>query len=120
MSKLFNVPPIKRKVAFYLGTYKGNRIVSKLIHLLEEFSVFDIKNAGSIDETRIFEISIFSDKDFTEILADLKSEFVYWIGSSFPNNYLFNFKDRQLGFVNSFNVFSDEGFHFEVCQKLKR
>lgn len=119
MKKLFDITANRRKVIFYLGTYKGNRIVTKLLSLLDEFSVFDVNDVDSFEETRIFEISVFSDKELKEITEHLKNELIKFMRNDFPDNYLFNLKDRQLGFINSFNIFSDEGFHFEVCHKIK-
>lgn len=119
MNKLFDIPANRRKVIFYLGTYKGNRIVTKLLSLLDEFSIFDINDVDSFEETRIFEISVFSDKELKEIAEHLKKEIVKFMGTDFPDNYLFDLKERRLGFINSFNIFSDEGFHFEVCHKIK-
>lgn len=119
MNELFDIPANRREVIFYLGTYKGNRIVAKLLSLLKEFSVFDVNDADSLEETRIFEISVFSDKEVKEIAEHLKKEIVKFMGSNFPDNYLFDLKERRLGFINSFNVFSENGFHFEVCHKIK-
>lgn len=117
--KLFEIPEQKRKVILYLQTYKGNRIVTKLLSLLDEFSIFDVDDIESIEETRIFEISVFSDKEIKEIVEYLKNDLIKFMRNDFPDNYLFNLKDRQLGFINSFNIFSDDGFHFEVCHKIK-
>jgi hypothetical protein len=113
---LFDIPVNRRKVVFYLGTYKGNRIVTKLLSLLKGFEINDVDCIG---ETRIFEISVFSDKETEVIVKELKKEIVKFMETDFPDNYLFDLKERRLGFINSFNVFSDAGFHFEVCHKIK-
>lgn len=109
----------KRNVVFYIATYKGNRIAIKLMSLLKESSDFTVEALESLDENRIFEISIFTDMDFKDVVLYLKEVFVLYLDTHFPDNYLFDFKDRRLGFINSFNVFSGEGFHFEVCHKIK-
>lgn len=110
------IPAHSRKVIFYLSTYKGNRIVTKLLSLLKGFEINDVDNIG---ETRIFEISVFSDKELKEIVEHLKKELVKFMLNDFPENYLFDLKERRLGFTNSFNIFSESGFHFEVCHKIK-
>ena len=117
--KLFEVPAQKRKVTFYLETFKVNRIATKLIDLLKEFSNFEVKAVEGFEEKRIFEISIFSYMDQNKLAEELKKEIIVILGVHFPDNYLFNFKDKQLGYVNSFNVFSENGFHFEACHKIK-
>lgn len=87
--------------------------------LLKESSDFTVEALESSDENRIFEISIFTDKDFINVVADLKQVFVDYMETKLPDNYLFDLRNRRLGFINSFNVFSGEGFHFEVCHKIK-
>lgn len=119
MSKLFEIPASKRKVVFYLETYKGNRIAIKLMKLIKKSSNFFVDDVESSEDSRIFEISIFSDKDLTDLVAELKDSIISKILTDTPENYLFDFKDRRLGFINSFNVFSENGFHFEVCHKIK-
>ena len=118
-NKLFKVPQKKREVILYLSTYKGNRIVIKLMALLTCHSIFTIEDVESNGETRIFEISIFSDMDFDSIVSRLKVTIVNLLHDHTPANYLFDLKNRRLGFINSFNVFSNKGFHFEVCHKIK-
>lgn len=118
-NKLFKAPPEKREVIIYLQTYKGNRIVIKIMKLLKYHYIYSVEEIKSSDENRIFEISIFTDYDFDAIIKNLKCELIDYMKFNFPDNYLFDFKNRRLGFVNSFNVFSDEGFHFEVCHKIK-
>lgn len=118
-NKLFKVPQKKREVILYLSTYKGNRIVIKLMALLICHSIFTIEDVESNGETRIFEISIFSDMDFDSIVSRLKVTIVNLLHDHTPANYLFDLKNRRLGFINSFNVFSNKGFHFEVCHKIK-
>jgi hypothetical protein len=119
MNKLFNIPPVKRKSVFYLATYKGNKIVAKLIRTLKEFSEYDINDVGYIDGNRIFEISVFSDKEIGELVDNLKQKIAAYLLFDFPENYLFDLKERRLGYVNSFNVFSGDGFLFEACHKIK-
>lgn len=119
-NKLFKVPQKKREVIFYLSTYKGNRIAIKLMKLLKESSsYFMVEALKSSDENRIFEISIFTDIHFENIVSILQVTIANLLYSNTPENYLFDFKNRRLGFVNSFNVFSNKGFHFEVCHKIK-
>lgn len=118
-TKLFNIPAEKRNVVLYLETYKGNRIAIKLLKYLKAGDKFFINDVGGMTETRIFEVSIFTNLDFEDIIAELKVQITDWMRNETPENYLFDFTQKRLGFINSFNVFSNDGFHIEVCHKIK-
>lgn len=118
-NKLFEVQPEKRNVVLYLETYKGNRIAIKLMKLIGEGDIFFTSPVNGVSENRIFEVSIFSDKHFEEIMATLKHELVNLMETNFPENYLFDFTESRLGFINSFSIFDSSGTHFQVCHKIK-
>ncbi|MCP4552336.1 MAG: hypothetical protein GY834_09910 [Bacteroidetes bacterium] len=113
--KLIQVPAEKRNLIFFLDTFENNRIAIKLMRLLKDHDKFSVDRVNS----RIFEISIFTDKEFNDIVFDLKTSLTGYMEVNFPYNYLFDLSKRKLGFVNSFNVFSEEGMHLEVCHKIK-
>lgn len=119
MSKLFNVPANERELKFKLETYKGNRIALKLTRLLKRDGVYKIAQLESSNENRIFEVSIKSNQSKFDVLKKLQSEIISYIPDNFPINYLFNFKDKSLGFVYSFTVELDGETRFEVYHKIK-
>lgn len=119
MSKLFEVPANERELKFKLETYKGNRIALKLIKLLKRDGVYKIAQLENINENRIFEVSIKSNQSKFDVLNELKNEIISYIPDNFTNNYLFNFKDKSLGFVYSFTVELDGETRFEVYHKIK-
>lgn len=119
MSKLFEVPANERELKFKLETYKGNRIALKLIKLLKRDGVYKIAQLEGLNENRIFEVSIKSNQSKFDVLNELKNEIISYIPDNFTNNYLFNFKDKSLGFVYSFTVELDGETRFEVYHKIK-
>ncbi len=123
MSKLFEVNPIERAVFLNIESYKTNRVLTKIVKLLNKdgiFKVVDMNKFCDIDPNeKVYSILVNSDKDKKEILQDFKNEIISYIPDHFPDNYLFNFKEAPFGFIRSFRVDIDDEFSFEVYHKIK-
>ena len=120
MSKLFHISAIKKEYFFIFETYQKNRIASKIIRKIKEDKKYIISVSESLTESRIFEIRIFSGDYKSNVIHNLKKDIYKAIKASFPNNYLFDFGDRRLGFTNSFKVYlHDDCFCFECYHRIK-
>lgn len=103
--------PDKKIRSFELHTYTANRIASKLMRLLKKDGVYKVGNDWDPERTdaeRIYTISIETDREYRDVIADLKNEIISYLPDHFPKNYTFEVhlfdKFPPLGFIYSFEI----------------
>jgi hypothetical protein len=110
---------IKKEFVYYLETYQKNRIVNKIMRKLEG-QKYSVNLVQSVEDSRIFEIRVFSDQLERVVTSDLKQTICDIIKDTFPLNYQFDFSTRRLGFTYAFNVFyTKNSFRFECYTRVK-
>jgi len=117
---LFEIEPQTRDVNFNFHTYKGNRIVGKIMSTLKENETFGVRvSSDSYEEYKIYQVSINSSAPAWAIKAELLEEIELMIPELFPVNYQFNFTEDSLGFVSSFKAYSNEGKFIDCSHRIK-
>lgn len=105
----------ENKYEFVVEHYKGNRIVLKIMRLLERDGVYEVKR---FNDKCIFVLRISSNLSEDDSFKKLVYEIISYIADHFPKNYLFDFSGCPLGFVYSFSI-RGPGNDLKIYHRIK-
>jgi len=114
-NKLFDIEPIEVERSFQIDHYKGNRVLLKIMRLMEKDGIYKVERTKKMD---FFILRIKTKVDEYKALENLKFEIISYIADHFPKNYLFDFSGCPLGFIYSFWIRGTAG-EIKVYHRIK-